>query len=145
MSSSSFDGDGGSCVRGQWLAAAGLVVGAGSSVEPRIVPFRGDYWVRRPAARHLANALLYPVPDPGFPFLGIHTTPRMDGSMWLGPNAVLASAREGYGRYDVRLRDLGETLRRPVSARWLGDIGARGPQSWQAITAGASSFAPRAS
>ena len=42
--------------------------------------------------------------------------------MWLGPNAVLASAREGYGRYDVRLRDLGETLRRPVSARWLGDM-----------------------
>ena len=85
----------------------------GGSVEPRIVPFRGDYWVLKPGARHLANALLYPVPDPGFPFLGIHTTPRMDGSMWLGPNAVLAFAREGYGRYDVRLRDLGETLRAP--------------------------------
>ncbi len=85
----------------------------GGSVEPRIVPFRGDYWALKPKARHLANALLYPVPDPDFPFLGIHTTPRMDGSMWLGPNAVLAFAREGYGRYDVSLRDLGETLRAP--------------------------------
>jgi (S)-2-hydroxyglutarate dehydrogenase len=85
----------------------------GGSVEPRIVPFRGDYWVLRPGARHLANALLYPVPDPSFPFLGIHTTPRMDGSMWLGPNAVLAFAREGYGRYDVRLRDLRDTLAAP--------------------------------
>ncbi len=85
----------------------------GGSVEPRIVPFRGDYWVLRPTARHLANALVYPVPDPSFPFLGIHTTLRMDGSMWLGPNAVLAFAREGYGRYDVCLRDLSDTLRAP--------------------------------
>lgn len=85
----------------------------GGSPEPRIVPFRGDYWVLEPQARHLANALVYPVPDPGFPFLGIHTTLRMDGAMWLGPNAVLAFAREGYGRRDVRLRDLGETLRSP--------------------------------
>ena len=86
---------------------------ADGSAEPRIVPFRGDYWVLRSSARHLANALVYPVPDPTFPFLGIHTTLRVDGSMWLGPNAVLAFAREVYGRYDIRLRDLGETLRAP--------------------------------
>jgi L-2-hydroxyglutarate oxidase LhgO len=85
----------------------------GGTVEPRIVPFRGDYWVLRPSARHLANALVYPVPDPSFPFLGIHTTPRLDGSMWLGPNAVLAFAREGYGRFDVRMRDLRETFGAP--------------------------------
>lgn len=85
----------------------------GGAVEPRIVPFRGDYFVLRPRARHLARSLLYPVPDPEFPFLGIHTTLRMDGSMWLGPNAVLALGRESYGRYQVRPADLAETLRAP--------------------------------
>ena len=83
----------------------------GGADEPRIVPFRGDYYVLRPAARHLANALIYPVPDPAFPFLGIHTTLRMDGSMWLGPNAVLAFAREGYRRRQVSIGDVVETLR----------------------------------
>lgn len=85
----------------------------GGSVEPRIVPFRGDYYVLRPERRHLANALVYPVPDPSFPFLGIHTTLRPDGSIWLGPNAVLAFAREGYGRFQVRPADLLETLAAP--------------------------------
>ena len=66
----------------------------GGAVDPRIVPFRGDYYILCPQARHLVNALVYPVPDPGFPFLGIHTTLRMDGSVWLGPNAVLAFGRE---------------------------------------------------
>ena len=76
----------------------------GGAREPRIVPFRGDYWVLRDHARHLANALVYPVPDPTFPFLGVHTTLRMDGAMWLGPNAVLAFARDGYRRWHVRPR-----------------------------------------
>ncbi len=79
--------------------------------EPRIVPFRGDYLVQRPERRHLVNGLVYPVPDPAFPFLGIHTTVRLDGEVLLGPNAVLAFAREGYRRRDVSLRDLRETLR----------------------------------
>ncbi len=83
----------------------------GGAAEPRIVPFRGDYFVLRPRARHLARSLLYPVPDPEFPFLGVHTTLRMDGSMWLGPNAVLALGRESYGRYQIRPADLAETLR----------------------------------
>ena len=86
---------------------------AGGSTEPRIVPFRGDYYVLRPERRSLVNGLIYPVPDPTFPFLGIHTTLRPDGSVWLGPNAVLAFARDGYGRFDVRLRDLTETLAAP--------------------------------
>jgi len=83
----------------------------GSSAEPRIVPFRGDYWVLRPERRHLVRHLIYPVPDPAFPFLGVHFTRRIgDGAIWLGPNAVLAFAREGYRRRDVNARDLGETL-----------------------------------
>jgi len=85
----------------------------GAPVDPRIVPFRGDYWLLRPAARHLVNGLVYPVPDPSFPFLGIHTTVRPDGSVWLGPNAVLAFAREGYRRRDVSLHDLREVFAAP--------------------------------
>ncbi len=84
---------------------------SGAPSEPRIVPFRGDYLVLRPERRHLVNGLVYPVPDPAFPFLGIHTTVRLDGEVLLGPNAVLAFAREGYRRRDVSLRDLRETLR----------------------------------
>jgi len=85
----------------------------GGAVEPRIVPFRGDYYELRPERRGLVNGLVYPVPDPQFPFLGIHTTLRLDGSVWLGPNAVLAFARDGYGRFRVRPTDLLETLRAP--------------------------------
>jgi (S)-2-hydroxyglutarate dehydrogenase len=79
--------------------------------EPRVVPFRGDYWQLRPEARHLSRNLIYPVPDPGFPFLGVHATRRIGTrEVWLGPNAVLAFAREGYRRRDVRPRDLFEAL-----------------------------------
>jgi L-2-hydroxyglutarate oxidase LhgO len=79
--------------------------------EPRVVPFRGDYWQLRPEARHLSRNLIYPVPDPSFPFLGVHATRRIDtGEVWLGPNAVLAFAREGYRRRDLRPRDLGAAL-----------------------------------
>jgi L-2-hydroxyglutarate oxidase LhgO len=83
----------------------------GGPPDPRIVPFRGDYWVLRPDRRDLARNLIYPVPDPAFPFLGVHFTRRIDdGSVWLGPNAVLAFAREGYRRLDMHPRDLGEAL-----------------------------------
>jgi L-2-hydroxyglutarate oxidase LhgO len=84
---------------------------SGAPVEPRIVPFRGDYVVLKPERRHLVRGLIYPVPDPAFPFLGIHTTVRADGEVLRGPNAVLAFAREGYRRRDLSLRDVGETLR----------------------------------
>jgi L-2-hydroxyglutarate oxidase len=80
----------------------------------RIVPFRGDYAVLRPEARRFCRTLVYPVPDPRFPFLGVHLTRRIDGAVWAGPNAVLAFAREGYRRRDVDARDL------------LGVIGDRG-------------------
>jgi L-2-hydroxyglutarate oxidase LhgO len=85
----------------------------GAPPEPRIVPFRGDYLRLRPERRHLVRGLVYPVPDPAFPFLGIHTTVRPDGDVWLGPNAVPALAREGYRRRDVSLRDIRDALRAP--------------------------------
>lgn len=84
---------------------------AGADPEPRIVPFRGDYYVLRPQRRSLVRGLVYPVPDPRFPFLGVHFTRRIDGAVWLGPNAVLAFARDGYRRTDVSVRDLVETVR----------------------------------
>lgn len=85
----------------------------GAPDTPRIVPFRGDYYVLRPERRDLVKSLIYPVPDPRFPFLGVHFTRRMDGEIWLGPNAVLAFAREGYRRLDFNARDLAESLRYP--------------------------------
>jgi L-2-hydroxyglutarate oxidase LhgO len=85
----------------------------GAPREPRIVPFRGDYYVLRWERRHLVRALIYPVPDPAFPFLGVHFTRRIDGEVWFGPNAVLAFAREGYRRTDVNARDLAEALSHP--------------------------------
>ncbi len=98
------------------VACAGLYADrvarlTGAPPTPRIVPFRGDYWILRPDRRHLARNLIYPVPDPAFPFLGVHFTRRIaDGRVWLGPNAVLAFAREGYRRLDLNPRDLAEAL-----------------------------------
>jgi L-2-hydroxyglutarate oxidase LhgO len=86
---------------------------SGAPRAPRIVPFRGDYYILKPERRHLIRGLIYPVPDPAFPFLGVHSTLKMDGSIWLGPNAVLAFAREGYRRWDVHLPDLWEALSYP--------------------------------
>jgi L-2-hydroxyglutarate oxidase LhgO len=77
---------------------------------PRIVPFRGDYYVLRPEAASLVRALIYPVPDPRFPFLGVHFTRRIDGEVWAGPNAVLAFAREGYRRSDIDPAELARIL-----------------------------------
>jgi L-2-hydroxyglutarate oxidase LhgO len=85
----------------------------GGARDPKIIPFRGDYLILRPEKRYLVRGNIYPVPDPSFPFLGVHFTPRMDGSIWLGPNAVLAFAREGYAFSKVDVRDLGEALTYP--------------------------------
>jgi L-2-hydroxyglutarate oxidase len=97
------------------VACAGLqadrVAALGGDEDgPRIVPFRGDYYRLTADARPLVRGLIYPVPDPRFPFLGVHFTKRIDGAVWAGPNAVLAFAREGYRRRDVRPRDLLGTL-----------------------------------
>lgn len=76
----------------------------------RIVPFRGDYYTLKPEKRYLCRSLIYPVPDPSFPFLGVHFTIRMDGEVWAGPNAVLAFAREGYSRWQVNPGELWQAL-----------------------------------
>lgn len=100
------------------IACAGLqsdrlARAAGAPERMRIIPFRGDYLALRPHARHLVRGLIYPVPDPALPFLGVHLTRRIDGQVWAGPNAVLALARERYGRASVDARDLVETLTWP--------------------------------
>jgi (S)-2-hydroxyglutarate dehydrogenase len=92
----------------------------------RIVPFRGEYWDLVPARRHLVKHLVYPVPDPRFPFLGVHLTRTVDGRVHAGPNAVLALGREGYGWRDVRLRDTAETFAWPGFWRLAGRHGATG-------------------
>src|SRR5262249_8890636 len=85
--------------------------------EYRIVPFRGDYYTFRPEAQELVRGLVYPVPDPAFPFLGVHFTRRIDGRLLAGPNAVPAFAREGYRRRSLRLRDTVDMLRHPGMRR----------------------------
>lgn len=86
---------------------ADVVAGlAGDDPGPRIVPFRGEYMTVVPAKAPLVRGLIYPVPDPRYPFLGVHYTRRVSGGVEVGPNAVLALAREGYRRSDVSLRDL---------------------------------------
>jgi L-2-hydroxyglutarate oxidase len=83
---------------------------SGAQPRARIVPFRGEYYELKPQVHHLCRNLIYPVPDPSFPFLGVHFTRMIDGGVECGPNAVLAFAREGYRKTDVNLRDLAETL-----------------------------------
>jgi L-2-hydroxyglutarate oxidase len=78
-----------------------------------IVPFRGDYYILRPEKRQLVRGLIYPVPDPRFPFLGVHFTRRTDGAVWVGPNAVLAFPREGYRRWQINAGELWEILSYP--------------------------------
>jgi L-2-hydroxyglutarate oxidase len=80
---------------------------------PRIVPFRGEYLMVRAARRDLVRGLVYPVPDPAYPFLGVHFTRRVDGGLEIGPNAVLALRREGYRRRDVSPADVADILAWP--------------------------------
>jgi len=84
-----------------------------SKLDLRIVPFRGEYFELKASATHLVRNLIYPVPDPNFPFLGVHFTRRIDGSIECGPNAVLAFAREGYRKLDISIRDFTQTLAWP--------------------------------
>src|SRR5262249_37912484 len=83
---------------------------ATASRDYRIAPFRGGFFSLAPEARRLVKGLIYPVPDPSFPFLGVHFTRRIDGEVWAGPNAVPALAREGYSRTSVNLRDARDLL-----------------------------------
>jgi len=103
--------DHGELLASRVIACAGLWADrvaalSGTAGSERIIPFRGDYYSLTPDARSLVRGLIYPVPDPRFPFLGVHFTRRIDGAVWAGPNAVLAFARTGYRRRDVNVRDL---------------------------------------
>ena len=86
---------------------------SGQELESKIIPFRGEYFELKPEAQHLCRNLIYPVPDPNFPFLGVHFTRLIHGGIECGPNAVLAFAREGYRKRDISLRDLSDTLTYP--------------------------------
>ena len=121
---------------------------AGDHPDPAIVPFRGEYYRLRPEREHLVRGLLYPVPDPAYPFLGVHFTRRVNGGVDVGPNAVLALAREGYRRRDVRLGDLRATLgsrgfRALARKHWrMGAHELRGSLSKRAFAAEARRYVP---
>jgi (S)-2-hydroxyglutarate dehydrogenase len=93
---------------------------AGEERDLTIVPFRGEYYHLIPGRSSLVRALIYPVPDPQFPFLGVHFTRRVEGTVDAGPNAVLAFRREGYRRSDFNLRDLASSLAFPGFWRMAG-------------------------
>ena len=120
----------------------------GAPPDPKIVPFRGRYYSLRPSARRLVRGLVYPVPDPAFPFLGVHFTKQISGDVWAGPNAVLAFAREGYRARDVKVSELWETLsysgfRALASRHWrVGLSEIRGDLSKRAFVAALQRLVP---
>jgi (S)-2-hydroxyglutarate dehydrogenase len=121
---------------------------SGAEPDPRIVAFRGEYYLLRPERRHLCRGLIYPVPDPRYPFLGVHLTLRVDGEVMVGPNAVLALAREGYGWGTVSAKDLRDAVawpgfRRFARQHWrTGVHEMRGSLSRTAFVAAASRYVP---
>ena len=102
-----------------------LARASGRPADPAIIPFRGEYWALRQQRAGLVRGLVYPVPDPGLPFLGVHLTRCVDGRVLVGPNAVLAGAREGYRRRDI---DRAE-LRRSLASPGLRRLVARHPRA----------------
>ena len=108
---------------------------AGEGREPWIVPFRGEYYKLVPARRELVNGLIYPVPDPAYPFLGVHFTRRVDGDVDIGPNAVLAFKREGYRRTDFSAADLLDASNPRASAGWRASTGGWAPaEMWGSVS-----------
>ena len=85
----------------------------GQPPPAKIIPFKGEYYELKEDAKHLCKNLIYPVPDPAFPFLGVHFTRMIDGTVECGPNAVLAFGREAYGKFDLNLKDLLESITYP--------------------------------
>lgn len=128
-------------VRSEWLVnCAGLRSDrvlrlAGGQPSARIVPFRGEYYDLVPSSHHLCRNLIYPVPDPAFPFLGVHFTRMIGGGVECGPNAVLALSREGYRWRDLSPTDLAETLafdgfRRLAVKHWRMGVG----EIWRSVS-----------
>lgn len=121
---------------------------AGDDKGPAIVPFRGEYFRLVPQRADIVRGLVYPVPDPAYPFLGVHLTPRVDGTVDVGPNAVLGLAREAYRRSDVSPRDLINTLTWPGTLRlfakhWrMGAHEMYGLLSKRAFTQAARAYVP---
>ncbi len=121
---------------------------AGDDPDPVIMPFRGEYYALKPERRDLVNGLVYPVPDPRYPFLGVHVTPRVDGEVLIGPNAVLALAREGYTWGKISVPDMAEVARTPAFWRfarrhWRTGISEmRGSLSKRRFVAAARAYVP---
>ncbi len=101
------------------LWADRLAVRAGASPDPRIIPFRGGYLRLRAERRGIVNGLIYPVPDPALPFLGVHLTPQIGGEVVLGPSALLVGARDAYDLKTVRRGDLVDTISWPGTWRMM--------------------------
>ncbi len=114
-----------SCVQGKFLVAcAGLMSDRivrmlGQEPDFKIIPFRGEYFLLPPEHNRIVNHLIYPIPDPDLPFLGVHLTRMIDGTVTVGPNAVLAFKREGYRKTDFSLKDMGEMLTYPGLLKML--------------------------
>ncbi len=111
---------------------------SGQPVPAKIIPFKGEYYELTQKAKHLCKHLIYPVPDPQFPFLGVHFTRMIDGSVECGPNAVLAFGREAYGKLDLNLKDLLESLgysgfRKMALKHWKMGLG----EMWRSYNKGA--------
>lgn len=145
--------DGGRIEAGRVVVCAGLHADRmarafGAEVDFRIIPFRGEYYRIRNQPPDLVRRLIYPVPDPERPFLGVHLTRKLDGGLTVGPNAVLAAAREGYGR-EISARDLAESLGYGGFWRLLARHGraaideARGSLSKAAYLAKVRRYCPR--
>jgi 2-hydroxyglutarate dehydrogenase len=125
-----------------------LAVLAGADPDPRIVPFRGGYLRLTAQRRDLVRGLIYPVPDPSLPFLGVHLTPRIDGEVLLGPSALLVGARDGYRLSTLRAADVRDTVTWPgtwrMMRRWwrTGVSELRLAASREAFAAEASRYVP---
>jgi len=109
---------------GAWADSVACLYGG--SPSPRILPVRGEYLTLAPRARHLVRGLIYPVPAPGVPFLGVHFTPTVSGEVLVGPNAVLAGARDGYRWRDVDVRHVAGLAAAPAVWRLAARVGAYG-------------------
>lgn len=101
---------------GLWSDAVAVL--AGDTASPRIVPFRGDYYALKPELAKQVRGLVYPVPDPDLPFLGVHLTRMINGEVYVGPNAVLAGAREGYSLGVIRPKEIARVLASPAFLRF---------------------------